>query len=226
MIVLSTFFLVLGGGLVAVSINDELLGSIMTFGAEWARFVFAVVGSLLAAIGLRGWFKVLTGYKPDPQALQDDRKLKRLRGVGVGHIVVGVFLFVTATGGLGDAVSVNDGWTEVVLLISGLWLILMGVVFWWDPRPYMKMENLRTGRGSVAGRAKILEVRDTGWSVNDAPRVDLDLEITIGEAPPYMANFKGTVPRLSIGRLVPGQDVPVKVDETDPQTFLIEWGKP
>ena len=226
MIVLSTFFLLLGGSLVAVAINDELLGSIITFEDDWAKFVFAVVGTLLAAVGLRGWFKVLTGSKPDPQALQDGRKLKRLRGVGVGHIVVGIFLCVTATGGLGDAVSVNRGWAEVILLISGFWLILMGAVFWWDPRPYMKMEKLRSGVGSLGGRAKILEVRDTGWSVNDAPRVDLDLEITVGTAPPYPANFKGTVPRLSIGRLVPGQTVPVKVDENDPQTFIIEWGKP
>ena len=226
MIALSTFFLVLGGGLVAVAINDELLGSIITFGVDWARFVFAVVGTFLAAIGLRGWFKVLTGAKPDPQALQDERKLMRLKTVGILHVIVGFFLFVTATGGLGDSVSVNKGWTEVVLLISGLWMILMGIVFRWDPRPYMKMENLRTGLGALAGRAEILEVRDTGWTVNDAPRVDLDLEITIGEAPPYAAHFKGTVPRLSIGRLVPGHTVPVKVDEKDPQTFIIEWGKP
>jgi hypothetical protein len=224
-VVLSTFFLLLGGGLAAVALDDELFGSIITFGADWARFVIAVVGTALVAVGLRGWFKVLSGSKPDPQALQDERKLKNLRKAGVGHIVVGIFLAVMAVGGLGDAVSVNEGWAEVVLLISGAWLILMGVVFWWDPRPYLKTESLRSGSGRAA-RAKILEVRDTGWTVNDAPRAEIDLEITIEGGQPYMATFKGTVPRLSIGRLIPGQTVPVRVDETDPNTFLVEWGKP
>jgi hypothetical protein len=226
LIFFATFFLAVGGFLVAVAVDDGFASSAVTFGADWARFLFAVLGTFLAAIGVRGWFKVITGSKPDPQAFADRPRVKRLKAVGRLHVVIGAFLLFTGIVGIGDSVVVVEaGWAKAVFIVAGAWMVLVGLVFQVDLQPVMKKQLLQTGRGKP-GRARILEVKDTGWTVNDSPRVELELEITPENGSPYIAALKGTVPRLSIGRLVPGDTVPVLIDETDPNSFIIEWGKP
>jgi hypothetical protein len=75
--------------------------------------------------------------------------------------------------------------------------------------------------GGIVGQAMINEVTDTGATINDNPRVQLHLTVTVPGRAPYPATLTQVVSRMSIGRFQPGSAVPVRVSPDDPQTLMI-----
>jgi hypothetical protein len=73
----------------------------------------------------------------------------------------------------------------------------------------------------VPGRAIITAIEDTGMSVNDNPRVELTLEVTIGDEAPYTATHTQVISRIAVAGFQPGATVPVRVDPADPQSLII-----
>lgn len=78
----------------------------------------------------------------------------------------------------------------------------------------------------VPGTARILSVAETGLTVNDAPQVDLMLEVTIAGRAPYQVRHRELVPRLALGRLSDGRPLQVVVDPVHPDQLLINWLAP
>ena len=73
----------------------------------------------------------------------------------------------------------------------------------------------------IVGQARIDGVADTGATINDNPRVQFQLTVTIPGRDPYPATLTQVVSRITIGSFQPGATVPVRVSPDDPQTLMI-----
>jgi hypothetical protein len=76
-------------------------------------------------------------------------------------------------------------------------------------------------RSGLPARAVVLEIRETGVTVNDSPVVDFLLEVHIEGRPPYQAEAKALVSILAIPRIQPGAELAVLYDPKDPQRVAI-----
>ncbi len=73
----------------------------------------------------------------------------------------------------------------------------------------------------VAAQALVLEIWDTGVTVNNDPVVGFRLEVYPPDRPPYEAVTKALISRLDIPQIQPGAMLPVKFDPEDPQRVAI-----
>jgi hypothetical protein len=73
----------------------------------------------------------------------------------------------------------------------------------------------------VVGQGTITALRDTGMTVNDNPRIELDLTVTVPGREPYAVTHAQTISRLAIAGFQPGATVPVRVDPNDPAQMII-----
>ncbi len=73
----------------------------------------------------------------------------------------------------------------------------------------------------LPGRAVITAIKDTGVSVNDNPRVELTLEVTVGDKAPYSATHAQVISRIAVAGFQPGATVPVRVDPVDERSLII-----
>ena len=65
------------------------------------------------------------------------------------------------------------------------------------------------------GTAKIVKLTDTNVTVNDNPRVKLELEISIPNYPTYFAKKTVVIPIINIPQIQPGLTVEVLADPDD-----------
>jgi hypothetical protein len=65
------------------------------------------------------------------------------------------------------------------------------------------------------GTAKILKMSDTGVTINDNPRVKLELEISIPNYPTYLAQKTLVIPIINIPQVQPGLTVDILADPED-----------
>jgi hypothetical protein len=76
----------------------------------------------------------------------------------------------------------------------------------------------------LPARATILEVWDTGMTVNNDPVIGLRVEVTPDGRPPYIATIKkALISRLDVPQFQPEKVIPVRVDSTDPQHLAIDF---
>jgi hypothetical protein len=89
-------------------------------------------------------------------------------------------------------------------------------------------ERLRTQ--GVPALARLVAVRDTGMTIGvagqDSPVAQLDLDVTLAGSPPFSATVQQVVPRLAVGRLIPGSNLPVKIDPLDHSKLIVDWEAP
>jgi hypothetical protein len=70
--------------------------------------------------------------------------------------------------------------------------------------------------------ATILEIWDTGMTVNDDPVVRFLLEVHPAGKPGYQAETKLRISRLAISRFQPGAVVPVRIDPGHPKHVALD----
>lgn len=73
----------------------------------------------------------------------------------------------------------------------------------------------------VVGQAVIDGVAHTGVTVNENPKIMLDLTVTVPGNAPYKAALTQVVSRIAMGSFQTGSTVPVRVDPEDPQVLMI-----
>ena len=74
-----------------------------------------------------------------------------------------------------------------------------------------------------AARATVMQVWDTGITVNDDPVIGLRLAVHRSSGAPYEAIInKSRVSRVHIPQFQPGWDVPVRVDPRDPARVALD----
>jgi uncharacterized protein YceK len=75
--------------------------------------------------------------------------------------------------------------------------------------------------GALA-QAKILDIADTGWTVNDDPVISFALEVYPEGKEPYRAQTKIVISRVHIPQFQPGAVVPVRIDLKNPSRVSLD----
>lgn len=83
-------------------------------------------------------------------------------------------------------------------------------------------ERRRIWKDGVDGTARILELNDTGARFNNHPRVELELEVTVADQPPYKAHCRALISELAIPRVQPDTSIKVKVDPADSSKLVVD----
>ncbi len=111
-------------------------------------------------------------------------------------------------------------WTVVpIVALTAVGLI----VFFVFARRIMGADRRLLATG-IAGTALVLDVRDTGVTINNVNAVlEARLQVTIPGQAPYEATAEVTLGRMSWGALRPGMTVGVRVDSANYARVAIDW---
>lgn len=111
-------------------------------------------------------------------------------------------------------------WTVIpIVAITAGGLIVFFVVM----RRFMGADRRLLASG-IPGSALVLDVRDTGVTINHVNAVfEARLQVTIPGRAPYGATAEVTLGRMNWGALQPGMTVAVKVDPKNPSRVAIDW---
>ena len=84
-------------------------------------------------------------------------------------------------------------------------------------------ETKRLQEFGVAARARILEIWDTGITVNEDPVIGIRAEVTRADGTIYAASIpKSLISRLDIPRFQPGAVVDVRIDPQDSSKVALD----
>ncbi len=76
-------------------------------------------------------------------------------------------------------------------------------------------EAQRIRAGGIAATATVIDIWDTGMTLNDNPVVGFNLSVQPPDGEAYTAQTRGLVSRLHIPRIQPGAVLPVAIDPAD-----------
>lgn len=77
-------------------------------------------------------------------------------------------------------------------------------------------------RTGTSANAKILEIADSGWTVNEDPVISFVLEVYPEGKEPYHAQTKIVISRVHVPQFQPGAMVPVKIDPKNPSRVSLD----
>lgn len=128
---------------------------------------------------------------------------------------------------IGGALGLIVGVTAAVIaspvsgsLFAAVFIGIFFAVYWFFFRPIIVSGKLmKTG---VQRNGKILEMWDTGVTINNDPQVGLKVEVEDGQGKTYTVKTKSVISRLEAANIHPGLPVTVRVDPRDPQKIAIE----
>ena len=210
--------LALGGVTVALAVDTGFARDKAAFSSDAWRAVFGLVGAALAFLALRAIVRMLGDARR--RLTPELHRRAALRGRVL--ILVGIGFFVVATvEGIGNDTVALAGWAKPFYICGAVYLVLMGLVFQWNPTRFMRQQRLARGEGTP-GTARILRANDTGTSVNDAPQVKIDFELEVGGRV-HLVSDKIVMERAKLALLIPGSTVDVLVDRADPNVFHVDW---
>jgi hypothetical protein len=128
-----------------------------------------------------------------------------------------LFVGLTVTGVAGPA--------GTPLLITGAILGVIGLILLYAGRRmlhrYKEAQRLRAE--GVDGQAQIMEMSQTGVTMNDQPQIQLRLMVTTPVHGSYEKIVREYVPLMQLGRLSNGLPLPVKVDRNNRENLIIDW---
>lgn len=128
-------------------------------------------------------------------------------GIWIGIIggIVGLLVGVGAV--------VSTGGSSGIYMGLGMFAIF-GAMFYIFYRIFFKpmINNSRLQKTGLPGKGRILEVKDTGVTINNNPQVKLILEVKNSLGQKYTAECRVLVSRINPGAYSPGMELPVKID--------------
>jgi hypothetical protein len=105
-------------------------------------------------------------------------------------------------------------WTALALLLAGCAIA--------DRMSGVSEAKRLQGTGMPAN-ARILEIWDTGITVNDDPVIGMRVEIARPDGTTYTAAIpKSLISRLDVPRFQPGASVPVRIDPDHPDLVALD----
>jgi uncharacterized membrane protein len=107
---------------------------------------------------------------------------------------------LTGNGGLLGILAVVFSLVIVLVVSIGMYRALNPVVI----------------KNGVPAKARVIEVWDTGTTINENPQVKLRLEIRRNDGSLYQCDVKTIISRLEVGRVQPGCTADVKYDPGNP----------
>jgi len=120
--------------------------------------------------------------------------------------------------------------TIVIIVFSiAATVIPIVLVFRWLSK--MKGANDDILMRGVPAQGRVVQMGPTGLTVNDAPQMNIMVEVTPpmqqgyrgGASGPFMANVQAFVPIYAMGRVQPGSMVNVRFDPMNPMRVAIDF---
>jgi hypothetical protein len=145
--------------------------------------------------------------------------MKMNAGIWIGIVGGAIGLIV----GLASVLSVGGTAGPIISLVM---LVVFGGMFYLFYRLFFKpMINAnRLQKVGIPGKARILEVRDTGVTINNNPQIKLMLEVKNNFGQKYNTQCRVLVSRINPNAYMPGMEVPVKIDPKNEQNVVIDFG--
>ena len=115
------------------------------------------------------------------------------------------------------------GSTGIIIFVSLCGSALLAIfITWFSIRMIRGVTNPHGQMAdAVLAQATILNMWDTGVTLNDNPQVGLLLEVHPAGGQPYQVQTKSLVSRLKIPMVQIGNVVPVKYDPRDPSKVVL-----
>lgn len=130
---------------------------------------------------------------------------------------------------IGGLIGLIAGVTAVVatggIYMGAGMLLLFGGMFYLFYRLFFKsmINTSRLQKTGIAGKARILEVKDTGVTINNNPQVKLILEVKNSLGQKYTTQCRVLVSRINPGAYMPGMEVPVKIDPNNEMNVALDF---
>lgn len=131
---------------------------------------------------------------------------------GIIGLLVGIAAVVATAGSTGIYIGLG-----MLLFFGGMFYIFYRVFF----KPMINASRLQ--KTGLPGKARILEVRDTGVTINNNPQVKLILEVKSSFGQTYTTQCRVMVSRINPGAYMPGMEVPVKIDPKNEMNVAIDF---
>lgn len=112
-------------------------------------------------------------------------------------------------GGVGVAAAFMDGGLIPGILVSGIMLFVFIIIWRLIIGPMITTSYIM--KNGVNAEATILEIWDTGVTVNNSPQIGMLVEVRRPGRPPYQTKTKTVVSRLQVQYYQPGMVLGVKV---------------
>jgi len=123
------------------------------------------------------------------------------------------------------AVVINGGSTGIYIGL-GLLVVFGGVFYLLYRLLFKPMINAgRLQKTGLPGKATILEVRDTGVTINNSPQVKLILEVKNNLGQKYTTHCRVLVSRINPNAYRPGMELPVKIDPKNEMNVVIDYSE-
>ncbi|MEO7923231.1 MAG: hypothetical protein ABIR30_06090 [Chitinophagaceae bacterium] len=144
--------------------------------------------------------------------------MKMNAGAWIG-IIGGIIGLLVGIG----AVVATAGQTGIYMGLG--MLALFGGMFYLFYRLFFKsmINASRLQKTGISGKARILEVSDTGVTINNNPQVKLLLEVRNSFGQKYTTHCRVLVPRINPGAYAPGMEVPVKIDPNNEMNVVLDF---
>lgn len=131
---------------------------------------------------------------------------------GIIGLLVGIVVPILTGGTAGIFISIG-----VIVVFGGMFLLFYKLFF----GPMINASRLQ--KTGIPGKARILEVKDTGVTINNNPQVKLKLEVKNSLGQKYNAQCRVLVSRINPMAYMPGMEVPVKIDPKNEQNVVIDF---
>ena len=133
-------------------------------------------------------------------------------GGGIAGMLVGLYTAFSVGGSMGSTFSL-------------IFLGVFGLVFFIIWRTFIgpMVNTSRLQKTGIPAVATILEVRDTGVTVNNNPQVKLVLEVRNNLGHKYTTSCRTMVSRINPFAFQPGMQVRVKIDPRNEQNVVIDY---
>lgn len=133
--------------------------------------------------------------------------------IGLGGAAIGFLVGLVA-------VIMSKSWLPLIIMLTVFGI--MATVFWKVLFGPMLLSR-RLAKSGFATTARVVEVTDTGVTVNNAPQVKLLLEVTPPNGSSYMVETKQLISRLQTSMYMPGSVIPVLIDLNDKNSIVINY---
>ena len=130
---------------------------------------------------------------------------------------------------IGGAIGLLVGFIAVIMSgsIFGavMFVVIVGVVglVFWNTLFKPMMISSRLAKSGIGATAKVMEVNDTGVTVNNSPQIKLLLEVYPPNGQTYLIETKQLISRLQTAMFQPGSVLPVLIDPEDKNLISLDY---
>jgi hypothetical protein len=133
-------------------------------------------------------------------------------GGGIG-LTIGIAAVIATSDQTGIYVTLG-----ILALFGGMFFMFYKLFF--GPM----LNNSRLQKIGIPGKARILEVKDTGVTINNSPQVKLVVEVKNNLGQTYQTSIRVLVSRINPFVYQPGMEVPVKIDPNNEKNVVMDFG--